>query len=280
MSSGVLRKNISRSLVYLSLVLFVVFAIFPIFWLIVSSIKPMWELLDFPPTIIPRKPFFGFYKNVITMTPFLTMFANSVLVGVSAATIGVVSAVLASYSIARGNFRGKKVISRGILAAYMFPQIVMIIPLFVGLNKLGLTNTRIGLILTHVTFSFPFAMWLLIAYFKTISSEMEEAARIDGASNFQTFFLISMPLAVPGIATATIFSFNMSWSEFFYSFIIISDDMRKTLPTGLYSFIGGEYVQWGELLAMGVMVAVPSLMVFLLLQKYIVGGLTAGAVKG
>jgi len=277
---GTYTKKLTTTFVYIGLIIFCIFSVFPVFWLVTSSIFPYLELMKVPPKIIPSKISFEFYKNVLFKTPFLRFMYNSLIVALGTTFISVSSATLCAYSIARMEFRGKGIISRGILIAYMFPQIVLIVPLFVGLVRLNLADTRLGLIMTHVTFSFPFAMLLLVSFFQTIPNEVEEAAKVDGATNFLAFRKITLPLALPGIATAAIFCFNLSWSEFLYALIIINRETLKTLPVGLYSFIGGEYVKWGELLAASTMIAIPTMIFFLFVQKYILSGLTAGAVKG
>lgn len=280
MKAGRLERAITAFGGYAGLALFVIVSVFPVFWLVSSSIRPYLDVLTFPPRIFPTRLSLASYVYVLTRTSFLQLMMNSLIVAVTSSALSVGAATLAGYSLARMKFRGKHLISRGILVAYMFPQIVLIVPLFVGLATLGLNDTRLGLTLTHVTFSFPFSVWLLVAYFQTIPADMEECAKIDGASNFTAFFRITLPLAAPGIATALIFSFNLSWREFLYAFVIISDADLRTLPIGLYNFIGGEYVEWPELLSMSALVALPTVAFFLAIQRHIVGGLTGGALKG
>lgn len=277
---GAQTRQLTTALVYLGLIVFVLFSVFPVFWLVSSSIRPYLDLMKVPPKVIPSKLSLEFYKNVLVKTPFVRFMGNSLIVGLLSTFISVSSATACAYSIARMKFRGKNIISRGILIAYMFPQIVLIVPLFVGLVRLNLANTRLGLVLTHVTFSFPFAMWLLVSFFQTIPSDLEEAAKVDGASNFLAFRKITLPLALPGIATAAIFCFNLSWREFLYALVILNKETLKTLPVGLYGLIGGEYVKWGELLAASTLVAIPTMVFFLLVQRHIVSGLTGGAIKG
>lgn len=274
------KRQLTITFVYLGLIVFVLFSIFPVFWLMSCSIRPLLDLMMVPPKIFSSEFSLEFYKNVLIRTSFLKLMSNSLLVALVSTFISVSFAAMCAYSISRMKFRGMNIASRGILIAYMFPQVVLIVPLFVGLNRLGLADTRLGLILTHITFSFPFAMWLLVSFFKTIPIEIEEAAKVDGASNFFVFRMIILPLALPGIATSAIFCFNLSWREFLYAFVIISRDNLKTLPVGLYGFIGGEYVKWGELMAASTLIAIPTMVFFLLIQRYFISGLMAGAVKG
>lgn len=275
-----IKKRYKTVLVYLGLIAFVLFSVFPVFWLISSSVRSFLDLMKLPPKLVPSQISLQFYRNVLVETPFLKFMVNSLKVALISTFISVSAATLSAYSVARMKFRGKNLVSTGILVAYMFPQIILIVPLFVGLVRLGLADTHLGLILTHVTFSFPFAMWLLVSFFQTIPDDLEEAAKIDGASNFLAFFKIALPLTLPGIVTSMIFCFNLSWREFLYAFIIVNRESMKTVPVGLYGFIGGEYVKWGELLASSTLIALPTMTFFLFVQRHIVSGLTAGAVKG
>ncbi len=274
------KPKTTKIFIYIGLVVFALFSIFPIFWMMLSSLFSYLDLVAVPPKIIPSKFSLEFYKTVLFKTPFLRFTVNSLIVSLLSTFISVASATTCAYAIDRIEFRGKKLINQIILIAYIFPQIVLVIPLFVGLVSLGLANTLTGLSLTHVTFSFPFAMLLLVPFFHSLPRDLEEAARVDGATNFLAFRKITLPLALPGIATATIFCFGQSWREFLYAFVIINRETLKTLPVGLYGFIGGEYVKWGEILAAGTMVSVPMMVFFLFTQQYIISGLATGGVKG
>lgn len=274
------RRIISLVMVYLILAALAIFAAFPFVWMALSSIKPFDEVLLFPPTIIPRNPTLHFYQRVLLFTPFMTFFLNSIIVSGATTILSTLIAAMAGYSLARFRYRGRAFLSRGILLAYIFPQILLVVPLFTGIANLGLANTRQGLILAYVTFTFPFSTWLLAAYFQTVPAEIEEAAKVDGASNFQVFRLIALPIAAPGLVTAAIFAFINSWNEFLYSLVILGGGKSKTLSVGLYSFIGGEFMQWGEVMAATTMIMIPTMLFFLLIQNRIVKGLTGGALKG
>lgn len=274
------KARVGRSGLYLSLGGLVVFSAFPFFWMVSSSLKPFDELLAGQPSLIPSRVSWRFYQNVLQNTPFVTFLMNTAIVTLSATGIAVVVASLAGYGLARSRFRAKRLIGRGVLLGYMLPQILIVVPLFVAIVWLRLADSYLGLTLTYVTFAFPFATWLLTAYYQTIPVELEEAARIDGASNAGAFFRITLPLALPGIATAAIFSFILSWNEFLYSFVIMNSENKKTLAVGLYNFIGGEFSRWGELLSASTMMVVPVVFFVLLVQRHIVSGLSAGALKG
>lgn len=265
---------------YLILLLLSVIAVFPLFYLYSSALRTFDELFERPPRLWPKHITFEFFEKVLKFTPFLTFTKNSVIVALSSTFISVTIGCMAAYSITRFAYRGRGFISRAVLIAYMFPPIILVIPLFQIIAGLGLVNTYLGLIITYITFSFPFSTWLLTSYFKTIPKEIEEAAIIDGASNFAIFHRIILPLSSPAIVTAAIFTFINAWNEFLYAVVIASAKHVKTLPVGLYGMVGGEMMEWGPVLAWAAMIVLPSLLFFLIISKQIVSGLTAGAVKG
>jgi multiple sugar transport system permease protein len=265
---------------YAGLLALTLFSAFPFYWMVISSLKTFSELLAGAPTFWPARLSWGFYANVLTSTSFPTFFWNSLVVTLATTGVAVTLASFAGYGLARLRFRGKRLVGRSVLLGYMFPQILLVVPLFVAIVRLGLADSYLGLTLTYVTFAFPFATWLLTAYYQTIPVELEEAARIDGASNAGAFFRITLPLALPGIATAAIFSFILAWNEFLYGLVIMNSEAKKTLAVGLYSFVGGEFSRWGEMLAASTMIVLPVLVFVLLVQRHIVSGLAAGALKG
>jgi ABC-type glycerol-3-phosphate transport system permease component len=256
------------------------FALFPLAWIVFSSLKSYADLYRFPPSYAPESLSLGFYAKVLETTPFTTFMLNSVIVGIAATLAGVAVAAMAGYALARARFRGRGLLLKAVLLAYMFPQILIVVPLFAAIARVGLANTYLGLVLAYVTYAFPFATWMLTAYFEKIPLEIEEAGRIDGASNFRVFWRLVLPLAAPGVVTVAIFCFINAWNEFLYALVILGGGERRTLPVGLYSFVGGEFAQWGEMMAATAMTMVPTLVLFMLIQKRLAGGLTAGAVRG
>jgi ABC-type glycerol-3-phosphate transport system permease component len=256
------------------------FALFPLIWMTLSSLKSFEEIYRFPPVYWPEDLSLGFYEKVLTTTPFLSFFGNSLIVAVLSTLVSVSFAAMAAWSLARARFPGRTLLMRGVLLAYLFPQILIVIPLFTIIARLGLANTYTGLILAYVTFTFPFSTWMLTAYFEKIPSEIEEAGRIDGAGNWAVFLRLVLPLAAPGIVTVAIFSFINAWNEFLYGLVILGGGEKRTLPVGIYNFVGGEFAQWGEMMAATTMTMLPTLVLFLLIQGRLAGGLTAGAVRG
>ena len=265
---------------YILLGLFSIFSIFPLYWMVASSIRPYTEVYQTPPLLFTTNLDFSAYKTVLTLTPFIKMFWNSLYISIITTIICTIFSAMAGHSLARMKFKGKKLITRGVLVAYIFPQILLVLPLYVLLVRFGLGNSHFGLILTYMTFSFPFCVWMLTAYFLTIPEDLEEAAYIDGASKFRVFTTIILPLSKPGLAAAAIFTFIHAWNEFLYALVFLNSDSKATLAVGIYRLMGGEIFDWQAILASSTMMVFPILIIYLFLQKYIVTGLTAGATKG
>lgn len=265
---------------YVALAIVSLFSMFPLYWMIASSVRPRNILLTTPPPYFTTDFDASSYVNIWTNTPFGQMFLNSLFISIVTTVVTVVFSAMAGHSLARLKFRGKTVISRGVLITYLFPQILLVVPLFVAMVNLGLVDTYFGLILTYMTFSFPFGMWMLTAYFQTIPVDLEEAALLDGASRLTIFLKIVLPLSRPGLAAVGIFTFIHAWNEFLYALVLLNSDEKLTLSIGLYRMLDSETVDWGEILAATSMIVAPVLVVFMFFERHLVGGLTAGATKG
>jgi multiple sugar transport system permease protein len=185
----------------------------------------------------------------------------------------------AAYSIVRFFPNLGRIITRTLIIAYMFPPILLVIPYYMMISGIGLTNTFTGLVLVYLSFSIPFCIWLLTGYFRSIPIEIEEAAKIDGASRWKTFISIVLPLAAPGMVATGIFTLINAWNEFLFALVLISSGSKKTISVGLYSLVGGDTMEWGDMMAASVMVVIPSLIFFFIIQRHIASGLTGGAVK-
>lgn len=255
------------------------FALAPLLWMLFSSFKPYEQLYSFPPSFGLSGLSTHYYGKVLFSSPFPQFMANSLIVSVVSTLFSVLFAAMAGWSLARARFRGQWLILNTVLLAYLFPQALIVLPLFTAIAKLGLANSYLGLILAYVTFTFPFSTWMLTAYFSKVPVEIEEAGRMDGASNLTIFWRLVLPLAAPGIVTVAIFSFINAWNEFLYGLVILGGGEKRTLPVGLYNFVGGEFAQWGEMMAATSLTMLPTLILFLFIQRRLVGGLTAGAVK-
>jgi multiple sugar transport system permease protein len=275
-------KRVSKtvSVSWAILIILVICAAFPLFWMVSSALRPYSELFVRPPLLLPNTYTFEWFSKVLHYSNFLRSLGNSLIVGLSTTAISVIIGSMTAYSLSRPKKRGNRFVSKIILTAYMFPPIILVIPLFQIISGMHLANTYLGLIFTHITFSFPFSAWMLLSYFKTIPRDIEEAARVDGASNLRTFVQIILPLSAPSIVTAAIFTFINSWNEFLYAFVLANSNATKTLTVSLYAVKGGEMMEWGVVLAWSAMLVLPSLIFFSFMSKYIVAGLTAGAVKG
>ena len=266
--------------VYLPLVVFLIVLLFPFYWMAITSVKPDAELLsrDGNPFWV-IKPTLAHFHTLLFDTTFPAWMWNTVLVSVVATAFSLAAAVLAAYSIERLRFRGSKQVGLAIFLAYLVPPSILFIPLANVVFKLGLFDTRWALILTYPTFLIPFCTWLLMGYFRSIPFELEECALIDGASRWQILTKIVLPLAVPGLISAGIFAFTLSWNEFIYALTFISSSEIKTLPVGVVTeLVQGDVYQWGPLMAGALLGSLPVAFVYSFFVEYYVSGLT-GSVK-
>lgn len=258
-------------------VIFVIIA-FPLYWMAITSFKPYKEIFQRVPTFFPKKPVLEHYVAIVQDGLF-GYFKNSLIVSVAATALSVSIGILAAYSISHFRYRGRALFSQLILYVYLFPGAVLFIPLLIVINTLGLTNTLLSLVVAYPVFGMPFAAWILNGYFSTIPRELEEAARVDGCSRMGALFRVILPVAMPGIVSATIYCFLLSWNELLYAFTFVTSEAKKTLPMWLSERILGDVFMWGELMAGAILMLVPILLIYSLGTKYLVRGLTAGAVK-
>ena len=259
-------------------VIFIIF-FFPFFWIISSAFKSPQEIIQKDSTIIPRSFTFEHFEKILFSSDFLIYLKNSLIVSFFSMFIAVILSIFAAYGLHKLKFYGNKLVERSLLVTYAFPGVILLIPMYLMLGKMGLLNSYFALILINVTFSTPFAVWMLKAFFKTIPYDIEEAAMIDGASKITILFKIIFPLALPGIASVSIFCFIISWTEYMFASIMISGDDLKTLPVGLASIVGQYQIDWGFLLAGATLASLPVIILFIFVGKYFVSGLTDGAVK-
>ncbi|MDN3017526.1 carbohydrate ABC transporter permease [Paenibacillus sp. BSR1-1] len=265
---------------YVFLVVFVFVVMFPFLWMLICSVKPAAELFgDKAFTPYTSHPTLENYVSVFVDHPFLRYLWNSTVVATVTTVYTVCVASFAAYAIARLDFKGKTFILGIVLSVSMFPQIATITPIFIFLKNLGLTNSYLGLIIPYTTFTLPLSIWILVTFFRKIPLDLEEAAKIDGASLMQTYWKVIMPLAVPGIFTTAILVFIAAWNEFFFALTINTDEKYKTVPIGIAMFQGQFTIPWGEIAAATVVVSVPLVIMVLIFQRRIVSGLTSGSVK-
>lgn len=274
------KKIINNIVFYLFLVLFLGFIIFPFLWQALTSIKTPQELWSIPPKWIPGKFYTGYYINVFTKRPFLTYLKNSLIVASATTLLSLFVSSFAAYALARLKFKGKAMILSLVLSVSMFPGIAIVSPLFLFLKNVNLLNSYLGLVLTYTTFAIPLSLWILTSFFKEIPFELEESAKVDGATLMQAFLKIIIPLATPGMFTTAILTFIAAWNEFLFALVFNTQDLMRTVPVGIAMFPGEHDLPWGDIAAASVVVTVPLIIMVLIFQKRIISGLTAGAVKG
>jgi len=273
----------TRGLVpYLVISAYLVLGLFPFYVMGVTAVKPNAELYSGTPTPLMVHHFTTeHYRFLFKQTDFLRWFWNSTLVATVSTSVSVVISSMAAYALARVRFRGSTPMGIAIFLTYLVPPTLLFIPLVDVVAWLRLADTIWGLILTYPTFLVPFSTWMLTGYFKTIPRELEECAMVDGASRFRVLLRIILPLAVPGLVTATLFSFTLCWGEMIYAVSFISATPIKTLPIGVAtSLVRGDVYFWGPLMAGALLASVPIVLVYSFLTEYFVSGLTTGATKG
>lgn len=275
-----MRKKYFASLIsHIYLLLLCFFAIFPLLWIIISSIKGKGELTGNPTAFLPKVVTLEYYRHVIFDLGFIVNIRNSVIISLATTGIAITISSLAAYGIVRFFPKIGTVLSKVLVTTCIFPPILLAIPYSIVMAKLGLTNTRIGLVLVYLSFSIPYAVWLLVGFFKTVPIGIEEAAKIDGANKIQVFMQVVIPLVAPGIVATAIYTFINVWNEFLYSLILINDTSKMTVAVALRSLNGSEILDWGDMMAASTLVVVPSIIFFCLIQNKIAGGLSEGAVK-
>jgi multiple sugar transport system permease protein len=283
-SLGLTARRRWRTLVlYGGVTPFVLFALFPFYYMVVTSLKGDPELydLDAVPFWIQQGATLKHYRFLLTETLFPRWFVNTLFVSVSTVVVSVVVGILAAYAIARLRFRGVSTFGVGIFITYLVPPALLFIPLAIVVTKLGVADTPWALILTYPTFLVPFNTWLLMGYFRTIPKEIEECAMIDGCNRLQALIRVVLPIALPGIICAVLFSFTFSWNEFLYALVFVSSGDTKTITVGVTTeLIRGDIYFWGSLMAGGIIGALPIVVAYVFFLDYYVSGLTGGAVKG
>lgn len=277
-----LRKIGKHILVYGGLVFFLVIMLFPFYWMFITSIKPdsqMYQVSASPFWV--TEPTLQHYIYLITSTPFLTWLQNSLWVAVVSTSVSLVVGTLAAYALARLRFRGSKPMGLTIFITYLVPTSLLFLPLAYLMRSLGLFDKSFSLMIAYPTFLIPFCTWLLMGYFKGIPRELEECAIVDGCSRFGAFIKIVIPISLPGLVSAGLFAFTLSWNEFIYALTLAQSNSVKTLPIGVVSqLVLGDVYFWGSLMASALLGSVPIAILYSFFLEYYVKGMTAGAVKG
>lgn len=265
---------------YGALILVGCFAFFPIYWMLATSLKPNETVFQFPPSLIPRQITFEHYVNFARNSQLLRFTANSILVSITTAVFSVLISAYAGYSFSKFRYRGRRSLMFLILSAQMFPQAVLLITIYLMFNRMGLLNSYTGLVLSFITFTLPLCVWMLKGYFDKIPSELIEAAKVDGANHLQILHRVMLPVARPALVSTFLFAFIRGWNDFIFALTLAGPD-KQTLPPGLVLHYIGEFQSaWADMMAASLLVSLPVVVAFIVFQRHIVGGLTAGAVKG
>ncbi|MFC3075908.1 carbohydrate ABC transporter permease [Shinella pollutisoli] len=264
----------------LAILAYIAVALFPLYWLLKVSVTPNRLLYSEGVRMWPSRTTFEHFEFVVAHSAFPTFFKNSLIVSGSTAVVVTILAALSGYALSRFSFRAKYWIVALMLLTQMFPLVMLVAPIFKMLSPLGLTNSLTGLVIVYSAFNVPFATFLMQSFFDGIPKDLEEAAMIDGATQFVAFRQIILPLTLPGIAATLGFVFTAAWSELLFALMLISGNDAATFPVGLLSFVSKFSVDFGQMMAAGVLALIPACLFFLMIQRYLVQGLTAGAVKG
>jgi len=257
----------------------VIVQLFPFLWMLSTALKPVNETFQVPPTWIPKEPTLSAFREIFIIRPFGNYIMNGFIVSIGATVLSISVASFAAYAFARYRFKGSQIGMMILLASQMVPYVMVAIPLYVMFSKIGLLNTRLGLILADTAIAVPFSVFMLRSYFATLPEQLEEAAMIDGCTRIGAFYRVIIPLSVPGIFATAVYCFLLVWGEFLFAVILTDTDTARTVTVGLYTFIGQYLIQWNYLMAAITVVTIPVIVLFVWAQRYLVSGLTAGAIK-
>lgn len=254
---------------------------FPFIWMMLCSVKVPAELYDAPPSFLPVAFTWHNYADLFIQTGFLRYFTNSLIVAGSSTVLSLVLGAIGGYALARFDFFGLAVFAALSLLCYMLPETLVIIPLYVLATQIGLQDTLVSLIAANTAFTLPFALWFMRAYFRSVPASYEESAMLDGCTRFQAFRWVTLPIALPGVASVGIFAFNNAWNEFLFALVLTSSEKNKTLPLGLSTWIGQDSIySWGMLLAGSTLLTLFSMAAYLIAQSGVIPGMGEGGTKG
>ncbi|TES86211.1 carbohydrate ABC transporter permease [Candidatus Aerophobetes bacterium] len=275
-------ENLFRgtSLAWLVIGFLCVFNLVPFMWMLSTSFKTLQESYALPPTLLPQNPTLSGYDRILVYGNFPLYFANSTIVGLSTALFSTFVGLLAGYGFSRFSFRGKTLLMGAILSSQMLPGVLLVGPYFKMLAALGLYDTRTGLVIAFTTITLPFSTWMLKGFIDTVPVELDEAAMVDGCSRLRAFFSVIFPAIAPGMVATIVFAFLLAWGDLLWCLALTTSESVATVTLGLARLVTQFRIEWPQLMAGSVVAAIPPVLLYLLLQNYLIKGLTGGAVKG
>lgn len=274
-----LTRNRNQLFLHVFLIAVACLFVFPLVWITLTSFKTGPDLASNPLGVLPETFTLENYSRALNDLGFLRNLRNSLVISLSATAITIVMSTLAAYGIVRFFPRVGRRLTRLLIATYMFPPILLAVPYLAIMVQLGLVNTYAGLVLAYLSFSLPYAIWMLVGFYSTVPKEIEEGAQVDGAGKLRIFWQIATPVVLPGIVATAVYTFINTFNEFLYALLFINETAKMPVAVALYSLTGSEVLDWGAMMAASVIVVVPSVLFFMAIQKYIAGGLAEGSVK-
>ncbi len=272
--------SLRGQVIYWSAAILLVVTAFPFFWMVSTSFKPLREIFVSPPHFFPKDFTLANFGRLFEQTRFLIYFKNSLFVSTATVILTMTIASLGAYSLTRFKFYGRDKIASLILFTYMFAPIMIVIPFYVLIRKIGIPDTHLALIMAYTAFCLPFSLWLLRAFFQSIPMVLEEAALTDGAGRIRAVIHVILPLALPGIIATGIFTFILAWNDYIFVRILITSDELKTLSVGIADLHNATVIDWGMIMAGGMLITVPVLAFFVFIQRYLIAGWGTGTIKG
>ena len=273
------RRLSYTSALYLASATLLSFCGLPLLWMLFTSLKPPAALFSYPPRIFGAYTLENF-RRLLSETDFLTYFQNSIVIAGVTVLVDIVIATLGAYSLTRFRYPGKDFLANMTLFTYMFAPIMIIVPVYILLKGMNLANSHLGIVLAYTSISLPFTLWLLRAFFLSLPVDLEHAAFVDGASRFQSLIYVVVPQALPGVIATSVFAFVVVWNDYLFARVLLNDRLLQTMPVGLQDIYESTIVDWGLLMSGAVLVTIPAVVFFLIVQRFLIQGWGMGAVKG
>jgi multiple sugar transport system permease protein len=278
---GKTERLAGTSLTYATLTVLTVFCLFPFLWMVDTAFKPVEEIRSVAPSFFIANPTLENFRHVLVDSPFVAYFRNSAIVAAFATLLTLIVSTFSSYALSRWpKLPASRTVGAALLVSQMIPGVLLLVPIYVVMRTLDLLSTYASLIIVYCTFMIPLATFMLKGFFDAVPGEIEEAAEIDGCGRIGFIWRVLLPLSVPGIVATGAFAFVAAWNEFMFGYVLINDDARRTLTPGIMIFKGSHVTDWGGLMAASVLAVVPVALCFVYIQRFLAGGLSAGAVKG